>query len=129
MLGVAYSAMLTPVGRLIRASAHPDDLPALFAAQYALSHAEWLVTYLLAGLLGGVVGPAATLGLLTVVAAAGLVFGARVWRGADSVEHVHADLPAGDPHLGDAVRCSGGWRHTHHYVIDRVHRRWPVAPR
>ncbi|SER94160.1 MFS transporter [Actinokineospora terrae] len=128
-LGVAYSAVLTPVGRLIRASAHPDDLPALFAAQYALSHAEWLVTYLLAGLLGGVVGPAATLGVLALVAGAGLVFGARAWRGADSVEHVHADLPAGDPHLGDAVRCSGGWRHTHHYVIDRVHRRWPVARR
>lgn len=50
-LRVGYSAMLTPSGRLLRRSAHPEDRPAIFAAQFALSHACWLVAYPLAGLL------------------------------------------------------------------------------
>ncbi|GAA2998396.1 MFS transporter [Actinokineospora diospyrosa] len=126
-LGVAYSAVLTPVGRLIRASAAPGDLPALFAAQYALSHAEWLVTYLLAGLLGSVFSPAATLACLAVVAVGGVVFGVRAWREGVELEHVHADLPEDDPHLVDATHGTDGWRHSHRYLIDRAHRRWPTA--
>jgi MFS family permease len=51
-LGIAYSAVLTPGGRLLRRSAHVPDRPAVFAAQFALSHACWLVTYPLAGWLG-----------------------------------------------------------------------------
>jgi len=42
VLGVGYSAVGTPTGRLLRRSAHPEDRPALFAAQFALSHACWL---------------------------------------------------------------------------------------
>ncbi|WP_425393495.1 MFS transporter [Actinokineospora enzanensis] len=126
VFGVAYSAVLTPVGRLIRVSGSADDLPALFAAQYALSHAAWLVTYVLAGVLGAVLSPAAALGCLTVVAAVGLFYGVRVWRGADVVEHVHADLSGGHPHVAGATWCAEGWRHTHRYVIDGTHRRWPA---
>ncbi len=33
-------------------SGHPEDRPFLIAAQFALSHAGWLVTYPLAGWLG-----------------------------------------------------------------------------
>ncbi|MBM7774750.1 MFS family permease [Actinokineospora baliensis] len=126
-LGVAYSAVLTPVGRVIRASAAPSGLPALFAAQYALSHAEWLVTYLLAGLLGSVLSPAATLACLAAVAIGGLVFAIRTWRHGDEVEHTHANLPEDDPHLADATQATDGWRHNHRYLIDRAHRHWPTA--
>ncbi|MFC7614132.1 MFS transporter [Actinokineospora soli] len=87
-LGVAYSAVLTPVGRLIRASAAPCDLPALFAAQYALSHAEWLVLYLLAGFLGTALHPAAALACLAAVALAGLVYARRAWTAESEVEPV-----------------------------------------
>lgn len=45
LVGLGYSAVLTPSGRLLRRSAHAQDRPALFAAQFALSHACWLVTY------------------------------------------------------------------------------------
>lgn len=44
--------MLTPTGRLLRRSAEAGDRPALFAAQFVLSHACWLLTYPLAGRLG-----------------------------------------------------------------------------
>ena len=49
LVGLGYSAVLTPSGRLLRRSAHAGDRPALFAAQFALSHACWLVTYPLSG--------------------------------------------------------------------------------
>ncbi len=52
MTGLAYSAAQTPSGRLLRRSSHPADRPALFAAQFALSHACWLVFYPLAGWAG-----------------------------------------------------------------------------
>ena len=43
LLGLGYSAVQTPTGRLLRRSAQPVDRPALFAAQFALSHACWLL--------------------------------------------------------------------------------------
>ena len=48
-VGFGYSATLTPSGRLLTRSAHPEDRPAVFAAQFTLSHACWLVFYPLAG--------------------------------------------------------------------------------
>ncbi|WP_104481238.1 MFS transporter [Actinokineospora auranticolor] len=87
-IGTACSAVLTPVGRLLRAAAAPADLPAVFAAQYALSHACWLVTYLLAGLLGGALSPAAALGCLALVALLGLAHGTRTWPGEPADESI-----------------------------------------
>ena len=52
VIGVGSSLAQTPAGRLLRRSSHAEDRPALFAAQFALSHACWLVTYPLAGWLG-----------------------------------------------------------------------------
>ncbi|MCG8917347.1 MFS transporter [Actinokineospora sp. PR83] len=129
LLGAAHSAVLTPVGRLIRASARAEGLPALFAAQYALSHAEWLVTYLLAGVLGATLGTPATLACLAAVAAAGLAHGTATWPAADPrpLDHHHDDLPADHPHLTGAVRTGTGWRHRHEYVIDTAHRRRPTT--
>src|SRR3546814_8520749 len=43
VLGIGYSMSMTPSGRLLRRSAHAEDRPALFAAQFALSHVCWLV--------------------------------------------------------------------------------------
>src|SRR3954462_13608102 len=61
LLGIGYSAVQTPAGRLLRRSAQPADRPALFAAQFALSHACWLLTYPLAGWLGSAAGMPVTL--------------------------------------------------------------------
>jgi MFS family permease len=52
VLGLGYSAAQTPSGRLLWRSSHQEDRPALFAAQFALSHVSWLVFYPLAGWLG-----------------------------------------------------------------------------
>ena len=71
LLGVAYSAVQTPTGRLLRRSAQSQHRPAIFAAQFALSHACWLVTYPLAGWFGSVAGMPTTLMVLGIVSAFG----------------------------------------------------------
>ena len=49
VIGFGFSLTQTPIGRIINRSACGADRDAVFAAQFALSHACWLVTYPLAG--------------------------------------------------------------------------------
>ena len=55
-LGVGLSLVQTPSGLLVRRSGSADERPALFAAQFSLSHACWLATYPMAGVLGSTLG-------------------------------------------------------------------------
>ncbi len=123
--GLGYAAVLTPSGRLLRRSAHAGDRPALFAAQFALSHACWLVTYPLAGVLLTVVGAGATLVALGAVAGTGIAVAAFLWPAKDPqvLPHRHDDLPPSHPHLAEH---GGGQRHAHAVVIDRLHANWPM---
>ncbi len=120
LIGLGYSAVLTPSGRLLRRSAHSEDRPAVFAAQFALSHACWLVTYPLSGWLITAFGPLAALTSLAALAALGIVLALRLWPARDPqvVEHRHEDLPLDHPHL------RGARTHAHNYVIDDQHPRW-----
>jgi MFS family permease len=122
VLGVAYSAVMTPSGRLLRRSAQPADRPAVFAAQFALSHACWLLTYPLAGWLGSSVGIPTTSLVLAGLTFAGALLAARLWPAVDSdvVRHQHPELPSDHPHLHGKPA-----RHAHAYVIDNLHQRWP----
>jgi MFS family permease len=56
LLGAATSAVLTPSARLLRRNSTEVDRPAVFAAQFSLSHACYLLTYPLAGALGAAIG-------------------------------------------------------------------------
>lgn len=84
VLGLGYSLTMTPVGRLLRRSSAPEDRPALFAAQFALSHACWLLTYPLAGWLGASLGFAPAFILMSLLAAVGVALGLRLWRAQES---------------------------------------------
>jgi fucose permease len=64
VIGIGYSMTQTPSGRLLRRSSRPEDRPAVFAAQFSLSHACWLMAYPLAGQAGIRLGMTATFGLL-----------------------------------------------------------------
>lgn len=126
VLGAAYSAVLTPSGRLLRRSAAPGDRPAVFAAQFALSHVCWLLTYLIAGSLGAAVGLSWTAAALGLTAAAGLVVAWRMWPALDPdiLEHEHPELAPDHPHLTSAPAGAHGG-HAHAFVIDDAHRSWP----
>jgi H+ antiporter protein len=127
MLGLGYSLAQTPSGRLLRRSSRSEDRPALFAAQFALSHACWLITYPLAGWLAvkaGLPDTFAVFGVLAVLAVAGAIW---LWPASDpdEIEHVHDTLDKRHPHLAGAVRVGAAYRHRHVFVIDGYHPEWP----
>ena len=124
VLGLGYSTAQTPSGRLLRRSANPEDRPALFAAQFALSHACWLIAYPLAGWAGAALGLPITAVILAAVAAVAIITGLAVWPSDDPeiVAHRHDDRPADHPHLAETGQ---GHRHAHAYVIDDMHLAWP----
>ncbi|QIA21986.1 MFS transporter [Mesorhizobium sp. AA22] len=128
-LGLGYSAAQTASGRLLRRSSQPEDRPSLFAAQFALSHACWLVTYPLAGWLGVNFGLAATFVILACIAGAALIAAFLVWPASDPevLEHPHPGLPEDDPHWAEGTHHSG-YRHAHAFVIDKLHPEWPREP-
>ncbi|MFX0543840.1 MFS transporter [Roseovarius sp. S1116L3] len=124
LIGLGNSAVLTPSGRLLRRSAHPEDRPAIFAAQFALSHACWLLTYPLSGWLMTAFGTLPALLVLAGLAAIGIGAALRFWpaKALDSLPHEHPDLPPDHPHLEGQV----GKVHRHEIIIDDLHRHWPM---
>lgn len=122
VIGFGFSLTQTPIGRIINRSAHEVDRGAVFAAQFALSHACWLVTYPLAGWVGAKLGLSNAALLLAGVGTAGLLAVLRLWPGQDpeSLPHTHPDLAPDHPHMK-----GHGPTHDHAFVIDDNHRRWP----
>ncbi len=91
--GVGYSAVLTPVGRLLTACSAPDERPSLFAAQFALSHAGWLITYPLAGWGGSLLGLGAVSGVFVAIAICSTLTCIWLWP-ADTVPPNRPDVAA-----------------------------------
>jgi MFS family permease len=124
IIGVGYFAVLTPSGRLLKRSAHAEDRPAVYATQFALSHACWLATYPLAGWLITVSEPTVAFAVLAVLTGVGMYCGIILWpeESGDALRHSHDDLPADHPHVQD------GRVHSHPIVIDDYHPHWPRVP-
>ncbi|GAA5171960.1 MFS transporter [Modicisalibacter zincidurans] len=144
LLGVGASLVMTPTGRLLKQSCQPEDRPALFAAQFSLSHGCWLLAYPLAGWFGAQAGLIETFALLGTIALVSTVLASRVWPSRDPValEHDHAPVEHTHRHYHDEHHQHEheGWegpephrhphlhpqgRHRHVFVIDRHHLAWP----
>ena len=145
LIGAGSSLIQTPAGRLLRRSSHAEDRPAIFAAQFALSHVAWLVTYPVAGLAGGALGMGWTFVLLCVMVVAATIAAARLWprEELEILEHEHAPIEHVHLHMHDEHHRHDheGWegpephrhphrhvpqRHRHRYVIDMHHQHWPA---
>ena len=124
VIGFGFSLTQTPIGRIINRSAREADRGSVFAAQFALSHACWLVTYPLAGWIGAGLGLSIAALLLATIGALGLVAVLRIWPARDLsvLPHDHPDLPHDHPHL-----VEHGHHHAHAVVIDTLHRHWPKS--
>ena len=122
VLGLGYSTAQTPSGRLLRRSSNPEDRPALFAAQFSLSHACWLIAYPVAGLVSSASGTNAAFLVLGILSAIGSLATWLLWPAHDPeiLPHRHENLAPEDPHL-----AGGGSEHAHAFVIDDLHGRWP----
>lgn len=141
LVGAAAALVQTPSGLLLRRSSHAEDRPALFAAQFALSHACWLVAYPAAGWVGARLGLDAAFALMAVGAAGGALVAALVWPRHDpaEIEHAHEAIEhdhgaVDDDHHAPGALAAGAagrrhrhrpLRHAHAFVIDDHHPRWP----
>ncbi|MEM0906957.1 MAG: MFS transporter [Pseudomonadota bacterium] len=149
LIGVGISAIQTPAGLVLKRSCHPEDRPALFAAQFALSHLCWLIFYPLAGWLGVSIGLSATAFILGTCALLGVGAALILWPRNDPavLEHTHDAMEHAHPHSHDSHHghshpegsgASSGvaaphhhWhkhgpiRHAHAFVIDDHHPHWP----
>lgn len=125
ILGLGYSLAQTPSGRLLRRSAHANDRPALFAAQFSLSHSCWLISYPLAGWLSANPGTSYAFATLAILASTAIVFSFLVWPKQDNekLSHTHQDLPADHPHWSEHSAFEGA--HSHAIIIDELHDHWP----
>jgi len=145
-IGLGWSLVQTPAGRLVNRSAASGDRTSYFSAQFALSHLAWLIAYPIAGQLGARYGIATTAVMMgsAILVFAGLA--ALVWPRADEVEleHRHDPVDHGhlhthDPHhqhehIGNAgsephshAHQHDELKHAHTFVIDDHHLSWPKA--
>lgn len=144
VLGAASSLVQTPAGRLLKRSTDEADRPAVYATQFALSHAAWLLAYLLAGWMGVRFGLAAGFLVLSGLALAATIAAIVLWRGDDGPELVHRHAPMFHEHLhfhdDHHQHAHEGWEgpephrhphrhqalhHRHRFVINFHHPRWP----
>jgi hypothetical protein len=78
--GAATSLILTPSARFLRRASNPASRPAVFAAQFSLSHARFMVTYPLAGIIAARARLATAALVLAVVALIAMGIAAVTWR-------------------------------------------------
>ncbi|WP_281182401.1 MFS transporter [Nocardia miyunensis] len=126
-IGVGTGLVLTPTGRVLRRSSNAEDRPALFAAQFSLSHACWLLIYPTTGWLATTLGFTTTWTVLTIMAALGAAAASTCWPRRDDqpLAHIH-DPDAAPEHLTDTrLLPDGSHVHAHPIVIDTDHRHWP----
>ncbi len=125
LMGMAYAAALTPSGLLLRRSAQAEDRPAVFAAQFALSHVCWLIAYPVAGQIGAVFGQQAAFAVLAGLATLGVIATLWLWPAQDPkvLAHDHPELPDGHPHK--LAHAEADRVHAHDYLIDDLHTAWP----
>ncbi len=145
VIGAGYSAALVPSGRLLRRSSNEGNRPAYFAAQFALSHACWLLTYPLAGWLSSTFGLLTAFAVLCIVTIAAILVALVIWpvHDPDELLHTHQELEHEHLHVHDEHHQHDheGWegpephshshrhkpiRHSHAYKIDAHHSSWPV---
>lgn len=144
-LGAGSAWVQTPAGNLLRRSSQPEDRPAYFSAQFALSHACWLIAYPLAGWLGASAGLTAAFAVLAGIVAAATLLAAIAWPQHDLevVGHTHVEAEHTHRHVHDEhhQHAHEGWegpaphshphshaglRHAHVFRIDRHHPHWPI---
>ena len=116
IMGMGLSLVQTPAGALVKRSCQDSDAPAFFAANFSLSHLCWFSTYLLAGWSSSQLGLSGSFALMALLSLVGLILCLRLF-------------PKHDPeHLEHQHRCQetgNSYTHSHRFVIDKDHSRWP----
>lgn len=105
-IGVGMALVITPTGKVLRASVARNAIPEAFAAQFSLSHLAWLITYPLAGWLGTTAGFAVTWSVLAVLAGAGAAGALLLWPRHEGRGGTPAGLTAPDRDRSTLVKAA-----------------------
>jgi MFS family permease len=126
LFGLAESLVMTPGALVITKSVALSGRTSVFAAQFSLSHAGWLVAYPLAGWLGAHLALETALLILSFACIAFASVALRIWPTIDPLEreHTHPELPVGHPHLRGDAHVGSQHRHIHAFYIDELHPTW-----
>jgi len=144
VIGLGWSLVQTPAGRVVNRSASAADRPAYFSAQFALSHLCWLIFYPVAGQLSTGIGIEATALVMAGIVLVFAIVAPRLWPREDReiLEHVHEGLTHEHGHSHDEhhdhehdgprepephrhVHRHAPVKHEHTFVIDDHHALWP----
>jgi len=144
LVGLGLSLVQTPAGRIVNRSASQEDRAAYFSAQFALSHACWLIAYPLVGKLGAVFGVPETAMMMGMIVLVSAALAAVMWPRSDGemLVHQHPEVDHKHPHSHGPHHQHDheGWegpephvhphrhqpiKHVHPFVIDDHHQRWP----
>ncbi|MBO0596348.1 MFS transporter [Nesterenkonia sp. E16_7] len=93
IIGAGMALIVTPIGRVIRASVTTPALPAAFAAQFSLSHMAWLVTYPIAGWVATNFGFPVAWSILAALAILGTLSAVILWPREKNAETLETEPP------------------------------------
>lgn len=148
LLGASNAAVLIPTANVVRLSCQESDRNDFFAANFSLTHAMWLVAYLLAGVGGSYLNMTWIFIVLALVSLIAVGYAKSVWVADEKLEQLHTheaiehehwhthDKHHQHPHdngehqgLNSNEPHSHKHRHTavthrHVYVIDEHHWHW-----
>jgi len=130
-LGLATSIALTPGGLVLTRSAIGNNRPAIFAAQFSLSHGGWLLTYPLAGWLGVAAGLETALAVMTLASLCFTAFAYWLWPADDPLDRYHTHDENVTEHsrgeTPESQRHQAPFSHKHAFYIDDEHPRWEMG--
>ncbi len=135
LAGAGATFAQTPGGRLVQRSARAGDRSAFFAANFALSHAGWLIAYGLVGWLGRLMGLSVAFYVSGGLAFAGVIAALMLWPREDLLEihhshpgfwhehpHDHSDTHHGHGHVQDDETVSARYERHDHLHDGETHR-------
>ena len=141
LIGVGWSMVQTPAGKVVNKSSSPQDRASYFSAQFSLSHACWMIAYPVSGLLSTWLGIEITAMIFAIGVFGTTILAAIIWPASDPeiLEHTHHEMNHTHQHIhdehhlhADVLTASHSHEHTHEslshshvFVIDDHHQKWP----
>jgi MFS family permease len=145
LVGIGWSLVQTPSGKIVNMSTSPSDRTSYFSAQFALSHLCWLITYPISGFLVLYYGFSFSALFLSCIVLTCFIFSILFWPDEQNSslkhnhelkihthDHDHKDQHHQHSHDGDLKQETHGHEHKHEevshkhrFVIDLHHQEWP----
>lgn len=119
LIGACNAFILIPTANVVRLSCAENDRNDFFAANFSLTHAMWLFSYLLAGVGGAKLGLTTVFLIAAVVAVFATLFAQKTWSANEIVEITHVHEPMVHSHFHHHNEVHHVHLHTLHH--DQLH--------